>query len=180
MRFECSEQSGRRVRRGLRLALLACVVGCGHPPGGSGDGSQRTAPEFALKDLQGKLVRLTDSAGKIRLVDFWATWCAPCREAIPDLKALHETYKDKGLTVLAISVDEPSQIVEPFVRKMEIPYTTLLGDEKVADAFGGIVGLPTTFLIDRDGKIVDTFVGGTPKEVFESKIRALLGLGSAG
>lgn len=174
----------RSLEKALAVALVACaMIRCGGPSGNDtvAGHAPRPAPDFVLEDVHGKLVRLSDSAGRVRIIDFWATWCPPCREAIPDLKTLHETYGDKGLTVLAISMDDDAEkIVPQFVEKNRIPYTNLLGNPDVADAFGGVVGLPTTFLVDRDGKITDTFVGGTPKQVFEKRIRELLGLDPTG
>ena len=171
---------------GLLLALL--WTACGVPPGNrrdtassgasSDDGTtgSRVVPDFALEDVHGKLVRLSDTAGKVRLIDFWATWCPPCREAIPGFKELYRTYGDKGFMILAISMDgeEAKKILPPFVERYKIPYTNIIGNDDVAQAFGGVVGLPTTFLVDREGRIVETFVGGVPKEVFEKKIRELL------
>jgi len=163
--------------------LASLMTACGSPSGSpAGAAAPRPAPDFALGDIHGRLVKLSDSAGRVRLIDFWATWCPPCREAIPDLKALHEAYGSHGLTVLAISMDDDppaEKVVPPFVERYRIPYTNLLGTPEVADAFGGVVGLPTTFLVDRDGTITDTYVGGTPKRVLERRIRELLGLDAA-
>ncbi len=169
----------------LVAASALIVAGCGGPPAGSSgrDGTAsagraiRTAPDFALKDLEGKDVRLSDSKGKIRLVDFWATWCAPCREEIPRFKELYGQYKDQGFEIIGIAMDdEGAKVVRPFVEKYQIPYTNLVGNEDVEKAFGGILGYPTAFFIDRDGNIVDSYVGGVPKRVFEARLRELLGL----
>lgn len=171
----------------MAALVLACLTACGNPTGGgapapgSGAKGERYAPDFALEDVHGKLVRLSDSTGRVRLVDFWATWCPPCLEEIPDFKELHATYADKGLTIIAIAMDDEGHgVVKPFVEKWKIPYTNVIGDEDVAGAFGGVVGLPTAFLVDRDGKVVATFVGGTPKKAFEKKIREMLGLEPTG
>ncbi|MBZ5640084.1 MAG: TlpA family protein disulfide reductase [Acidobacteriia bacterium] len=169
----------------LVAAALAVGVACGGPSGqdagrdGSAAGTvvPRTAPNFSLPNLDGKAVRLSDSAGKVRLVDFWATWCAPCREEIPSFKELYAQYKDQGFELIAISMDdEGATVVRPFVEKARIPYTNLIGNEAVSDAFGGILGYPSAFFIDRDGKIVASFVGGVPKKVLEDRIREMLGL----
>ncbi len=175
----------RERRRGflqplwILLVFVLLVAACGAPaaPGAPAGGGSRTAPDFALKDLEGKVVRLSDFAGKVRLVDFWATWCAPCREEIPSFKELYSAYSDKGLAIVAISMDDDGvKVVKPFVEKNAIPYTNLIGDDQVVDAFGGVVGYPTAFLVGRDGRILATFVGGTPKRVFEAKIRQALGM----
>ncbi len=172
----------------MAVGATAIVAGCGGPPAGSSgqEAAQaaartpKTAPDFSLKDLDGKTVRLSDSKGKVRLVDFWATWCAPCREEIPQFKELYAQYKDRGFELIGIAMDdEGAKIVRPFVEKYQIPYTNLLGSEDVEKAFGGILGYPSAFFIDGDGKIVDSYVGGVPKRVFETRLRELLGLPAA-
>lgn len=170
----------RRVARVVLLAVAAAAASCAGPGGTTGR-VERPAPDFSLPDLRGKTVSLSESGGRVRLVDFWATWCAPCREAIPDLKDLHRKYGDKGLTILAISMDDDATKVLPaFVEKWEIPYTNLIGNDQVAESFGGVFGLPTTFLVDRKGTIVETWFGGTPRDVLEKRIRTVLGLDAAG
>jgi peroxiredoxin len=168
--------------RGAGIVLLAALIACA--PAGSGRGmaeqAPKPAPEFALQALDGKTVRLSDSAGRVRLVDFWATWCPPCREAIPDLNEMHANYEKDGLTILGISMDdEPTKVLPPFVEKYKIQYPMLVGNDDVAEKFGGVLGLPTTLLIDRNGNVTDTWIGGTPKNVIEKRVRAVLGLPAA-
>jgi cytochrome c biogenesis protein CcmG/thiol:disulfide interchange protein DsbE len=169
-------------------AAFATAVACGGPSvrdageeaASVGGTAPRKAPDFSLPDLDGKTVRLSDSAGKVRLVDFWATWCAPCREEIPGFKEIYAKYKDRGFELIAISMDdEGAKVVRPFVEKAGLPYTNLIGNEAVGDAFGGILGYPSAFFIDRDGKIVARYVGAVPKRVFEARIREMLGLDPA-
>jgi thiol-disulfide isomerase/thioredoxin len=136
------------------------------------------APDFELQDLDGNLFRLSDRSGEVRLVDFWATWCAPCREEIPMFKELHEKYGDKGFTLVAVSMDDGPGIVREFIEDYEIPYVNLMGTDEVGEAFGGILGLPQAFLIDGDGQIVDKYVGAKPRSILEGKIRELLGMDS--
>jgi len=134
-----------------------------------------TAPDFELKDVQGRPFRLSDAKGTVRLVDFWATWCAPCREEIPMFKDLHATYGAKGFTLVGIAMDDEGvATVKPFVDELHIPYITLIGNEGVANAFGGVVGLPSKFLVDREGRIVDSWVGAVPRAVLEKKIQSIL------
>jgi thiol-disulfide isomerase/thioredoxin len=158
------------------VALTVLLSGCGgggrapEPPAAT-----KTAPEFELKDVEGNLYRSTSAKGTVRLVDFWATWCAPCREEIPMFKEFNATYGPKGFTLVGIAMDDEGVAkVKPFVEEMKIPYLTLIGDEGVVDAFGGVVGFPTKFLIDREGRIVDSWVGEVPRAILEKKIQSLL------
>ena len=155
----------------LCAALLA--ASCGAPPPASSE--TKAAPDFELKDVTGKTVHLSDSAGTVRLVDFWATWCAPCREEIPMFKDLHARYGPRGLTLIGIAMDdEGTEVVVPFVRENAMPYINLLGNEAVASAYGPLSGLPTKFLIDKNGNIVEKFFGPVPRAVLEKKIETLL------
>jgi len=155
------------------VALLAACSSGAPPP--KETAAARAIADFSLPDIQGKAVRLSDSSGKVRLVDFWATWCAPCREEIPMFKELHAAYASRGLTLLAVS-DEDAKTVRTFVEKEGIPWQNLLdADGKVAEQFGGVLGLPMAFLIDGDGKLVAQFGPGlVPRTALEPKIRELL------
>lgn len=134
------------------------------------------APDFELQNLSGKTVRLSDFAGQVRIVDFWATWCLPCRQGIPHFQALYETYKDKGVTIIGISLDhEGFDVVRSFAKKMGITYPTVMGHVETAQAFGDVRVIPTAFLIDQKGFVVKKYVGYKEREVFETDILALLG-----
>lgn len=135
----------------------------------------KLAPDFELKDVFGKSYKFSDAKGTVRLVDFWATWCAPCREEIPMFKDLTAAYGPKGFSLVGIAMDDEGvDKVKPFVDEMKIQYLTLIGNEGVVDAFGGVVGFPTKFLVDRQGRIVDSWVGEVPREILEKKIQGLL------
>jgi thiol-disulfide isomerase/thioredoxin len=148
----------------------------------------KPAPELVLKDLNDKETSLHDFAGKVVLVNFWATWCDPCRTEIPWLIDLEKRYGDKGFVVLGVSMDdEGKKAVQPFVEKerfdvngekLPMNYPILIGDSDVADKFlggiGGIVGLPTSVLISRDEKRVKTTIGPVDPEKLERDIRGLL------
>ncbi len=130
---------------------------------------------FTLTNLDGRPVSLSDYRGKVVLVDFWATWCGPCRQAVPHLKELYAEHKDRGFEILAIAMDENgSEVVPPFVQSNGITYPILYGDSKVEALFGGIFGYPTTFIINRQGEIADKALGYRPKQYFEEKLRTLL------
>lgn len=165
----------------LVLALTACGGGESRPtapaqvPPAGATPASRMAPDFELADVEGKTVRLADSKGTVRLVDFWTTWCAPCREEIPMFKDLHAAYGPKGFTIVGIAMDDEGvSKVKPFIEENKIPYLTLIGTEQVATSFGGVVGFPTKFLVDREGRIVQSWVGPVPRSVLEKKIQELL------
>ena len=133
------------------------------------------APGFTLKDLSGRSFSLSDTRGKVVILDFWATWCPPCRMEIPHFQALYEEYKDEGLVVVGIALDRGgAAAVKPFIESNGVSYPILIGDQNVQASYGGIRGIPTTFIIDRHGRIMEKLVGYRSKEVFESKIKDLL------
>ena len=117
------------------------------------------APEFSLKTLTGEEFSLAKNKGKTLLIDFWATWCAPCRESIPHLVHLHKTYRGQGFEVVGLSMDKGDpKTVEQFVRSLDIPYPIAIAPDEIARAYG-VNGLPTTILIDKEGKIREMIVG---------------------
>lgn len=133
------------------------------------------APVWDLKDSEGKIVKFSDFKGRVVILDFWATWCGPCRREIPGFVELQKQYGEQGLTVIGISLDEEGPaVVKPFIKKFGINYPVVMGDQKISQAFGGIEGLPTTFVIDREGRIVKKHIGYVPKEEFEKEIKPLL------
>lgn len=135
----------------------------------------KPAPNFKLKDIDGKDVKLSDYKGKVVIVDFWATWCVPCKKEIPDFIDLQNKYKNQGFTFIGISVDEDgAKVVKPFYKEMKMNYPVVLMDDKIQEQFGGIRGYPTTFLIDQNGKIIKKYFGTTEKKVFEDDIQSLL------
>jgi cytochrome c biogenesis protein CcmG/thiol:disulfide interchange protein DsbE len=161
--------------------LLGCVIyGCSpaRPAKAASlkpDGERHTAPDFALKDADGKTVRLSDYKGKVVLLDFWATYCGPCKIEIPWFMDFERKHKDQGFSVLGVSMDDDGwDAVKPFVNDVGINYRVMVGNDSTAEMYGGIEALPTTFLIDRDGKIADVHVGLTSKSEFENAIEQLL------
>ncbi|TYB31941.1 MAG: TlpA family protein disulfide reductase [Candidatus Mcinerneyibacterium aminivorans] len=131
-------------------------------------------PSFELKDLDGEIYTEESFKNKVLLIDFWATWCPPCRKEIPGFINLYKKYKDKGLEVIGISLDEDINKLESFVEEEQINYTVLIGNKEVAQAFGGIQGIPTTFIVDRDGNVVFKQVGLASEKKFEQQIKKVL------
>jgi peroxiredoxin len=136
---------------------------------------RKAAPDFELKDANGHTVRLSDYRGKVVLLDFWATWCGPCKIEIPWFQEFERENKDKGFAVLGVAMDEEGwAVVKPFAHYMNINYRLMIGDDSIAERFGGVDALPTTFLIDREGKIAAVHVGLSGKRDFVNGIRDLL------
>jgi peroxiredoxin len=131
------------------------------------------APSFTLTNLDGKAVSLADFRGKVVVLDFWATWCPPCKREIPDFVDLQKTYGSRGVQIIGIALDEPEK-VRAFARQNGMKYPVLLGSDEIALRYGGIEGIPTTFILDKSGKIVNRFEGFRPRQVFETAITQLL------
>ncbi len=133
------------------------------------------APDFTLSSVNGEDVSLSDYKGKVVIVDFWATWCPPCRKGIPDLISLQNEYKDK-VKVIGISLDRENTKdgVPGFVDRMGINYPVVYFNDKVIIDFGGVNAIPTTFIIDQKGNIVKKMVGLYPKSEYESQIKELI------
>ncbi len=134
----------------------------------------KMAPDFALTSTDGKTIRLSDFRGKVVVLDFWATWCPPCKAEIPDFIRLYSQYKNDGFQMLGVSLDQGGlSDVKPFMKDYGINYPIMMGDNQVVAAYGGIRGIPTTFVIDKKGYVRAAFEGYRPASVFENLIQQL-------
>ena len=173
-----------RPSSAFAIALLAaCILaGCSSEPRSvraaspvKPDKERKPAPEFALKDADGKTVHLEDYKGKVVLLDFFATWCGPCKIEIPWFMELERKNKDKGFSVLGVSMDDEGwEVVKPFLADLGVNYRVVIGNDATAQVYGGVDALPTTFLIDRNARIAAVHVGLASKKVFEDGIQQLL------
>jgi cytochrome c biogenesis protein CcmG/thiol:disulfide interchange protein DsbE len=137
-------------------------------------GKRKAVPDFRLSDLSGKPWRLSDHRGEIVVVNFWATWCGPCQEETPGLIRLSRHYAGKGVAFVGISTDDdPASVIPPFLQEFQIPYPIVLAGPNVSLA-ENIDGLPTTYLLDRQGRIAKKLVGATDEAEFRQEIDALL------
>jgi len=145
------------------------------------DSDHPLAPNFTLTELSGQKLNLADYKGKVVLLDFWATWCGPCRMEIPGFIELQNRYRDQGFTVIGVDMDKDGpEPVKEFYQELKMNYPVVLNnpspttDEKVDMLYGGLLGLPTAFLIGRDGRIYAKHSGAAPTSVFEEEVKTLL------
>jgi peroxiredoxin len=131
-------------------------------------------PDLVVMDLEGRTIRISDYRGRVVVVNFWAAWCAPCAEEIPQFMALQQKYETQGVRVLGISIDDIDTELRAFYRKYNMNYPVIAGDQKTTDAFGGVPGLPTTFIIGRDSRIRGRHVGPTNFQSLEQQVVGLL------
>ncbi|MGB9611820.1 MAG: redoxin domain-containing protein [Bryobacteraceae bacterium] len=162
----------------LAVALGGCasLVSKGEPARDVRKSSERKlAPDFELRDVNGKTIRLSDYRGQVVLLNFWATWCGPCKIEIPWFVEFQRTFKDRGFTVIGVSVDEDGwEAVRPFLAARQVNYPVVIATPEVETKYGGVEALPMSFLIDRDGRIASTHVGLVTKKTYEDEIRQLL------
>jgi cytochrome c biogenesis protein CcmG/thiol:disulfide interchange protein DsbE len=136
--------------------------------------SSNLAPDFTVNDIDGKKLTLSDYKGKVVLLDFWATWCTPCRAEIPAFVEMQQKYGSQGFQVVGISMDDNAKPVHEFYRDYKMNYPVAVGDDKLAQSFGGVLGLPVNFIIDREGRIHAKYLGATDVAVIDKAVSDLL------
>jgi cytochrome c biogenesis protein CcmG, thiol:disulfide interchange protein DsbE len=166
------------LKRALRLALVLCAcapVFCATVRlSAQRSLLHRRAPPFVRRDLAGKAISLRAYRGKVVLLNFWATWCVPCRLELPRFAAWQRTYKAEGLQVIAISMDDDPAMVRTMARSFALDFPVVMGDAALGERYGGVLGLPVTFLVARDGTIAARLEGESHSSEMETMIKQLL------
>jgi cytochrome c biogenesis protein CcmG, thiol:disulfide interchange protein DsbE len=169
------------VRTILLVAALITTSPCVYPqtaaktaPSATNTPVGRTASDFTRNTLDGKPIRLSNYRGKLVLLNFWATWCGPCLTEIPRFNNWQIKYAAQGLQVVGVSMDDNAASVQKAARKLQFTYPVVMGDEKLGEQYGGVLGLPISYLIGPDGKVIDRLQGETDLNAFEKRITTLL------
>jgi thiol-disulfide isomerase/thioredoxin len=163
-----------RQNKGGGESLRGASATPGGKAGASCDASGKATFDFVLKDEHNLPVKLADYKGKVVIVNFWATWCGPCKMEIPDFVKLYAEYKDKGLVILGVSVDDGPEQLQAFMREYRMNYPVVQMRPEVEDAWGPFYGYPTSFIVARDGSICTKHIGPASHDQFEAEIRGLL------
>jgi len=173
------------MKKGLAVLFIVVLLlqGCGKAKSNANNSknnvssnttTRQAMPDFTLEGLDGNQYSISQYRGRVLIVDFWATWCGPCKVEIPFLEDLYSQYKDKGLTVIGVGLDNPFAL-EKFHNDMDMNYNVLKGTQQIAQKFG-IRGIPTTYILDKEGRIARKFVGFNPalKQTFDALVQSLL------
>lgn len=145
-------------------------------PGGMAGAEGSMAPDFSLPKVRGEgAIALSEYRGNVVLINFWATWCPPCREEIPAFIKVRDSLHAEGFEIIGIALDEGGKdVVVPFAQEYGITYPLVLGDQQVTQSYGGIRGIPASFLVDRQGRIVQKYVGAIDAQTLENAVRSVL------
>ena len=168
------------VHRALRRAFFHCLIAASLAASAAPAGSavenllDKKSPQFTLTGFNGQMLRLSGFRGKVVLLNFWATWCAPCQAEMPVFAAWQHQYAPRGFQVIGISMDDDAAPARRLVERLKLNYPSAFGDARLAARYGGVLGLPLTFLIDRNGVVRARFQGETDVKAIESRMNALL------
>jgi thiol-disulfide isomerase/thioredoxin len=165
----------------ILLVLAFAVSACNRQPGSAtSDAVQQVkgpAPEFELANVAGGKLSSADIKGKVAVIDFWATWCVPCIQEIPNFNKLHAKHDGKGVQMLAVTLESGSMdSIKPKVKELKMEYPVVVGNDDVVEGFGGLIGFPTTFVVTKDWKIYKKYFGMTPNKIekIEKDVETLL------
>jgi len=165
----------RRAGRFVALALVFLMgTGAGNTWAAESALLHKPAPQFVRRDFGGKTISLRSYRGRVVLLNFWATWCAPCLQELPRFAAWQREYGEDGLQVIAVSMDDDEAAARALARKMGLDFVVMMGDAGLGKRYGGVLGLPVTFLIDRDGTVAERFESGGHLAQMEEQIKELL------
>ncbi len=168
------DSSHRRRAIAALLGITCCILTLAPTASAADSLLHRPAPPFARTDLDHKTLDLRSYRGKVVLLNFWATWCAPCQLEMPHFVAWQKQYGPSGLQIIGISMDDEPAPVRALSRKLHLNYPVAMGDAPLGKRYGGVLGLPVTFLIDRDGRIQAEFQGETNLGTLERTFKPLL------
>jgi len=158
----------------LKVAAQTSGAASVSPQAGAQDSALKPAPDLVLPAVAGGTFRLSDLRGRVVILNFWATWCVPCRVEIPELNMLHHDLEARGLTVVGVSWDDTAKEINEFRKKIKLDYKIVLGGEGEQQKFGGVPALPTTYVIDRAGRIRETLIGKRDRAALLAVISPLL------
>ena len=176
LEFSCSSSNKQAAStQAPATAPTATAPGAAAADATAADKAGTMAANFALKGADGKDIQLADYKGKVVLLNFWATWCGPCKVEIPWFIEFNKTYKDRGLAVVGVSMDDDGwKSVKPYIAEKKLDYPVVIGNDDISKLYGGVDSLPTTFIIDRSGKIAFVHMGLVGKDTYQKEILSLL------